>query len=250
MRAIFVSFNLVIERLLISGEPFTLPVEPDDVSISLSSGFSFQVKREERVATRAVEFQSRYRAASHFRGKPLTASQKKEQVSISLSSGFSFQDRILPVHRWHPGKFQSRYRAASHFRFNQARCINACSKFQSRYRAASHFRQTVCCACVRLHHVSISLSSGFSFQVPTLHPALPPPHVRFNLVIERLLISGLSPAATLTPQSLMFQSRYRAASHFRKEGRITELQGETFQSRYRAAFHFRSVPAEPLIRFG
>ena len=52
-------------------------------------------------------------------------------------------------------------------------------------------------------------------------------NVGFNLVIERLLISGYGNfAGQRQVQRLMFQSRYRAASHF------------------------RSVPAELLIRFG
>ena len=63
--------------------------------------------------------------------------------------------------------------------------------FQSRYRAASHFRRGTGGLHPRSRvFVSISLSSGFSFQgIRTAwqrHRALP----SFNLVIERLLISG------------------------------------------------------------
>ena len=65
--------------------------------------------------------------------------------------------------------------------------------FQSRYRAASHFRDgdidgadADACGCA----VSISLSSGFSFQGEYgLAQSLLIPG--FNLVIERLLISGI-----------------------------------------------------------
>ena len=65
--------------------------------------------------------------------------------------------------------FQSRYRAASHFRLFQSKEAEWVDvTFQSRYRAASHFRLS---AILRLH----ALRKGF------------------NLVIERLLISGNEP---------------------------------------------------------
>ena len=61
-------FNLVIERLLISGAPsMTCPSSIPEVSISLSSGFSFQVARSYIDTQSLLLFQSRYRAASHFR---------------------------------------------------------------------------------------------------------------------------------------------------------------------------------------
>ena len=63
------SFNLVIERLLISGLFGLHPIGAQSysvVSISLSSGFSFQVAYESVITAQA-------------------------SVSISLSSGFSFQ---------------------------------------------------------------------------------------------------------------------------------------------------------------
>ena len=44
-------------------------------------------------------------------------------------------------------------------------------KFQSRYRAASHFRITGTDHGGEVLEVSISLSSGFSFQVPGGSPA-------------------------------------------------------------------------------
>ena len=37
----------------------------------------------------------------------------------------------------------------------------------------------------------------------------------FNLVIERLLISGFTMPTSTSLRLLLFQSRYRAASHFR-----------------------------------
>ena len=62
--------------------------------------------------------------------------------------------------------------------------------FQSRYRAASHFRIAENLGLSQRSVVSISLSSGFSFQGGRRG-------LRwccrscFNLVIERLLISGI-----------------------------------------------------------
>ena len=114
-----VGFNLVIERLLISGirhignsyprffvvsislssgfsfQDISMLLAPSSslsVSISLSSGFSFQVASSVRTGQVIVVFQSRYRAASHFRQrKQSTNTCVRFSVSISLSSGFSFQ---------------------------------------------------------------------------------------------------------------------------------------------------------------
>ena len=87
--------------------------------------------------------------------------------------------------------FQSRYRAASHFRDSEdAGRATDVVWFQSRYRAASHFRRDLHhCACPHLP-VSISLSSGFSFQGFGAGAAPFAGLHSFNLVIERLLISG------------------------------------------------------------
>ena len=63
------SFNLVIERLLISGwADAEFRLTRAEVSISLSSGFSFQVINDKGLAAFGIF-----------------------HVSISLSSGFSFQ---------------------------------------------------------------------------------------------------------------------------------------------------------------
>ena len=62
--------------------------------------------------------------------------------------------------------------------------------------------------------VSISLSSGFSFQVPGFLPLQQIYVPCFNLVIERLLISG-TVKLYRDNKTVLFQSRYRAASHFR-----------------------------------
>ena len=64
-------FNLVIERLLISGFPVRdIHRQLINVSISLSSGFSFQARCRTDVVSACASFQSRYRAASHFRSLP------------------------------------------------------------------------------------------------------------------------------------------------------------------------------------
>ena len=161
-------------------------------------------------------FQSRYQAASHFRGSS------------------SVQPRVRSP------MFQSRYRAASHFRFLLTRNITSPQDmFQSRYRAASHFRKDRRYQLQRVLHVSISLSSGFSFQATdggrvngdarTVFPSryraashfrptafhTQTQRSRFNLVIERLLISGKGIYFVDTVATAMFQSRYRAAFHFR-----------------------------------
>ncbi len=172
------SFNLVIERLLISGQRCQRRCQGCQVSISLSSGFSFQVIALGYIRQMTRKFQSRYRAASHFRPSESGQCSTRRSVSISLSSGFSFQDFATASRRSAAVGFQSRYRAASHFR---------------RHRK----RRRGC------------LLRGF------------------NLVIERLLISGYT----------IFD-------------RQCQIYFDLFQSRYRAASHFRSVPAEPLIRFG
>ena len=183
-RRVFVSsqcrFNLVIERLLISGALVDLR--------NPSAGVSFNLVIERLLISgspspffldRAGQrFQSRYRAASHFR----TPSRPcRNNVFM----------------------FQSRYRAASHFRsalggHGGRRLL----RFQSRYRAASHFRYwqrprwEVGC------HVSISLSSGFSFQgQKRRHTGLW--KKSFNLVIERLLISG---TCVLYTDSVLYDS--------------------------------------------
>ena len=172
-----IGFNLVIERLLISGRHCTKVVQtPSLVSISLSSGFSFQVAGTvDAIGAILLRF-----------------NLVIERLLISGGGARATHDALH--------EFQSRYRAASHFR----------SIFQGGRGAE--------------RRVSISLSSGFSFQATQLLRQVPSLERCFNLVIERLLISGCKKA------------KRRPLSKF--------------QSRYRAASHFRSVPAEPLIRFG
>ena len=170
-----------------------------NVSISQSSGFSCQGNAVSDVSPlgNLSLFPSRYRAAFHGRGPHAVdrAVSLRHIVFPSRSqaaSHFRFKPLFCAfLFQW----FQSRYRAASHFRRPWRMSMRALSiMFQSRYRAASHFR----CGMLgkyllpgHLNVVSISLSSGFSFQVLTMHRlGMRLPTLRFNLVIERLLISG------------------------------------------------------------
>ncbi len=159
-------FNLVIERLLISGRAHTLYREP------ATGSFNLVIER-------------------------LLISGRLFSVGLSTDACFNLVIKRLLI--------------SGQFRRGNA-CVTAL--FPSRYRAASHFRL---CLHVRgrgmLSSVSISLSSGFSFQVLCRQFG----HVNrlsFNLVIERLLISGQRGCMRMQTLS-MFQSRYRAASHFR-----------------------------------
>ena len=138
----FLRFNLVIERLLISGRLI-----------------------EDFANCAETLFQSRYRAASHFRIRRIQRAWMPFLVSISLSSGFSFQGSST--------RYRRRTRPvsislSSGFSFQvivAAERPKAFRTFQSRYRAASHFRLIARAPDVVLNCVSISLSSGFSFQV-------------------------------------------------------------------------------------
>ena len=198
------SFNLVIERLLISGqEARAVSADVYKVSISLSSGFSFQGP-----------------CGSALSGGVLTI------VSISLSSGFSFQETAYPP-RWQPTlMFQSRYRAASHFRHNVLPVSG--STFDKGFnlvierllisgmRCMRRQRQKFQCFNLVIERLLISGKSE------KLRHAW---SIGFNLVIERLLISGLSPVECHACQSQLFQSRYRAASHFRKNADNLQKDG-------------------------
>ena len=288
-----------------------------NVSISLSSGFSFQVRVAKNRRFLQGWFQSRYRAASHFRDCSKNISRagfyrfnlviERLLISGSCTCLTSSQSK----------KFQSRYRAASHFRvdwdidspaddvsFNLVierllisgfggsvhRCLTILSfnlvierLLISGNRAADFMRkhkwsfnlviERLLISGARLRRissilqVSISLSSGFSFQV------------RIEQAVRRLnprivsisLSSGFSFQVELhgyiSAFLNKFQSRYRAASHFRLHScrrcvvRYSEqvsislssgfsfqdkvvafkaiYMSELFQSRYRAASHFR-----------
>ena len=151
----------------------------------------------------AVSFQSRYRAASHFRKKRSRMPPRaRKKVSISLSSGFSFQGYACPKPQRRPAPpFQSRYRAASHFRFIH--------------------RRTLLSGIIEI--VSISLSSGFSFQVFAPLFFLPVTLFGFNLVIERLLISGRLTRYTssrLTNVSISLSSGFSFQGGDRRNGAV------------------------------
>ena len=167
-RAFRVSFNLVIERLLISGLRDRGDTECLGVSISLSSGFSFQVHR-----------------------RIYAAHRRNARVSISLSSGFSFQATFIAKQRnllsgvsisLSSGfSFQS-LRTAQRLRAVGVVSISLSSGFSFQIRP--HANSAPYC------NVSISLSSGFSFQVKRRQYELSR-LTCFHLVIERLLISGV-----------------------------------------------------------
>ena len=143
--------------------------EGDDtqVSISLSSGFSFQAFPVRPDRRRRCQFQSRYRAAFHFR--------KQRFIDIA----------------WRVIKFQSRYRAAFHFRPVRSPAYHAGHRSfnlvierlfisgklidEPEERAFLRFNLVIerlfisgrvpfRYDCIEAS-VSISLSSGFSFQV-------------------------------------------------------------------------------------
>ena len=144
--------------------------------------------------------------------------------------------------------FQSRYRAASHFRslFSPIFATESIS-FQSRYRAASHFRACACTyrraerRCFNLvierllisghglvsHNqngvriVSISLSSGFSFQ-ESIQRAIDSAHSCFNLVIERLLISG--PTLSANKEVLRYRVSISLSSGFSFQRLLISVQ--------------------------
>ena len=112
--------------------------------------------------------------------------------------------------------FPSRSRAASHFR-NVFPCLTPDGlKFQSRSRAASHFRHDIPIARFANINVSISFSSGFSFQEPPWYP-----EVRALHTVSISFSSGFSfqvraRRAFALSIFVKFQSRSRAASHFRQ----------------------------------
>ena len=170
MTAVSFCFHLVIERLFISGG-----------HAGKSNTYFY------------LRFQSRYRAASHFRDACVFHWINRNEVSISLSSGFSFQGRMTR----RTARMTSCFNLVierlliSGMRFDVGRGFPA--MFQSRYRAASHFR-----------------SGWTDYKRDGI--------LGFNLVIKRLLISGSPYSAFANDTPTSFQSRYRAASHFRYPG--------------------------------
>ena len=144
------------------------------------------------------------------------------QVSISLSSGFSFQGGRL-LRRLVSSHVSISLSSGFSFQGCPSASASAACPFPSRYRAAFHFRFNASVETKTVKLVSISLSSGFSFQgtVASCEAGL---KRCFNLVIERLFISGCRgerPRKTVDK----FPSRYRAAFHFR--GKVFTIRGQS-----------------------
>ena len=111
------------------------------------------------------EFQSRYRAASHFRvgDKPLDIG-RTPPVSISLSSGFSFQ---APTAGGWKARLEVSISLSSGFSFQEAKNVDAGNHISVSISLSSGFSfqgKSKIFHCIMLETVSISLSSGFSFQ--------------------------------------------------------------------------------------
>ena len=200
----FACFNLVIERLLISGHAHnSLDTRPRcaHVSISLSSGFSFQADKT-RVASPTPDVSISLSSGFSFQDDGVWTTLVQCLVSISLSSGFSFQavraddvsDSVVCVSI----SLSSGFSFQVH-RKNPGSSLDTLRQFQSRYRAASHFRTGRLNESASAFAVSISLSSGFSFQEEYRWDWGWPAWPSFNLVIERLLISGRAPLIPIDP---------------------------------------------------
>ena len=219
-RAILICVRILLDVSISLSSGFSFQDARDDascsrsvVSISLSSGFSFQGHRQRHPAI-AFHVSISLSSGFSFQGGgsiSLTTPWYCFNLVIErlLISGSGANPDAVIVE-----KFQSRYRAAFHFRCRVWRVFRLLvCPFQSRYRAAFHFRQPAETAHHpadsfnlvierlfisgpffqsprRVSSVSISLSSGFSFQGPVPKTVNSPRVRSFNLVIERLLISG------------------------------------------------------------
>ena len=144
--------------------------------------------------------------------------------------------------------FPSRYRAAFHFRALKTEIKQReLAVFPSRYRAASHFRVPL------LSYTTIYLWPSFHLVIERLlisgallaggenHV-----HGSFHLVIERLLISGRLPSSQ--PGTKWFGVSISLSSGFSFQGAFgtqTWCAGCMFPSRYRAASHFRRQNRNP-----
>ena len=143
-------------------------------------------------------FPSRNRAAFHGRA---TQSRMYHPWGTSVCFHLVIERLLISGHdgtdRASPSRvaFPSRYRAASHFR-TYANLVerNTHELFPSRSRAASHFRAIV--EQRRGNHLNVisfqsryRAASHFRLRGCPLHPAYYPNS--FNLVIERLFISGV-----------------------------------------------------------
>ncbi len=186
---------------------------PSSFQSRYREAFQFREERHLIYLIRHAWFQSRYREAFQFRAKEVEDTYEAYTFQSRYREAFQFRLRN-PLSWPATFVFQSRYREAFQFRSIQKSCgYTAAVKFQSRYREAFHFRSggTEC-------------RDGGAF--------------RFNLVIERLFISGSSEPGELDSSSsfnlvierLFISGQIRVATAFVRF---------TFQSRYREAFHFR-----------
>ena len=162
---------------------------PAPVSISLSSGFSFQVEGQvECPGGSRNRVSISLSSGFSFQVKTPTLVWDCSYVSISLSSGFSFQGQgknrewracLVSISLSSGFSFQADGNLASPFKIEW--------KFPSRYRAASHFRGY--CGVCRGSWVCFNLVIE-RLLISGTPRRLSAASVRFNLVIERLLISG------------------------------------------------------------
>ena len=214
------------------------------VSISLSSGFSFQDTALSAVSERLTCF--------NLVIERLLISGLHQGFTNSILSRFNLViERLLisghaanPPHRLHSHReFQSRYRAASHFRIIRRTFVSPSSScFNLVIERLLISGATMTKPAVAADVVSISLSSGFSFQENSTKRGASMPVPSFNLVIERLLISGKLrsvrsfiqvPCFNLVIERLLISGSMRCI-------RMLGTRG-MFQSRYRAASHFRGI---------
>ena len=139
-------------------------------------------------------------------------------VSISQSRCFSFQAVIMSAHCI---TASIRFNLAiemlfiSGLEFLQMGCH--VGLFQSRNRDAFHFRKRRSRSRRRIKSspVSISQSRCFSFQDGIVDPSAKTVHVRFNLAIEMLFMSGYKHPTPDEGCVRLFQSRNRDAFHVR-----------------------------------
>ena len=237
------------------------------VSISLSSGFSFQVRLQPRTRLKS-SFQSRYRAASHFRTdrpKPRNAPNRfnlvierllisgaehwpdhvqLQFVSISLSSGFSFQDVEKPLEREIETCFNL---VIERLLISGASGAPLWGKSRKGFNLVierllisgetSSRLTTGWTASFNLVIERLLISGNLTSQALFIIKSN-----RFNLVIERLLISGdlqtAADAVTAICFNLVIERLLISGDHCIDD---RPFLFSKFQSRYRAASHFRII---------
>ena len=185
-------FNLVIERLFISGASTrSHRTRAISVSISLSSGFSFQDIAQPSGHLEPLRCFNLVIERLFISGHCGDLHRQFLSVSISLSSGFSFQGVGCTSGGCRHGLVSISLSSGFSFQDAGPRAFDRHHQpFQSRYRAAFHFRpqgSTLSCG---------GLGSRFNLVIERLFISGTRPRLRrrsresFNLVIERLFISG------------------------------------------------------------